>query len=142
MSKFLKFFTKKIGIFSKIFFLKVVHSTLKRRQKNYFGDGIVFFQNFSKFFNFFSLFMPQRTVLDYSESDPATSPHYERAYCTAVTPLFTAVKITSSNTAHNTVPHFYLCVVRFCTNFHSARNHQNKKTLAPPLHHFKDTPVP
>ena len=25
--------------------------------------------------------MAQRTVLDYCESDLATSPHYERAYC-------------------------------------------------------------
>ena len=33
--------------------------------------------------------------------------------CTAVTPLYTAVKITFSGTAHNTVPHFYLCAVRF-----------------------------
>ena len=53
----------------------------------HFCDGIVFFQKFSIFFRFFSLFMPQRTVLDYSESDPARSPHYERAYRTQVQSL-------------------------------------------------------
>ena len=36
MTKFLNFFQKKIEIFFKIFFLKVVHSTPKRRQKKIF----------------------------------------------------------------------------------------------------------
>jgi hypothetical protein len=39
-----------------------------------------FFKKKLFFLNFFLLFMPQRTVLDSSESDPATSPHYEGAY--------------------------------------------------------------
>ena len=96
MTDFRKKFRKKIENFLKFFFLKVVHSTPKRRQKKkfeknhdpdfgqnfdfYFCKGIVFFQKKSKYFNFFSLFMPQRTSLGHCESDPATSPHYERAY--------------------------------------------------------------
>ena len=95
-ANFWNFFQKKSKFFPNFFFLKVVHSTLKRRQKFfflkknhgsdfgqnfnfYFGRGIVFFQNFSNFFNFFSLFMYQRTVLEPGQSDSATSPHYERA---------------------------------------------------------------
>jgi len=39
--------------------------------------------------------------------------------CTAVAPQFTAVKISFSNTAHNTAQQFYLCAVLFCTKFHS-----------------------
>ena len=42
--------------------------------------------------------------------------------CTAVAPQFTAVKISFSNTAHNTAQHFYLCAVLFCTKFHSGTN--------------------
>ena len=42
--------------------------------------------------------------------------------CTAVAPQFTAVKISFSNTAHNTAQHFYLCAVLFCTKFHSDFN--------------------
>ena len=49
-------------------------------QIRFFDDGIVFFQKFSRFFCFLSLVMPKRTILDYSESDPARFPHYERAY--------------------------------------------------------------
>ena len=39
-----------------------------------------FFKKFRFFFNFFSIFLTQRTVLVPSELDPALSPHYERAY--------------------------------------------------------------
>ena len=92
-----EFFSKKKSkFFFKIFFLKVVHSTLKRRQKKIFfwkKSRPRFRPNFrflflqwhrvvskkSIFFYFFSLFTPKRTVLDPCESDPATSPHYERA---------------------------------------------------------------
>ena len=92
-----EFFSKKKSkFFSKFFFWKLFirrQNVGKKKiffEKNhdpdfglnfdfYFCNGIVFFQKKSKFFSFFSLFMPQRTSLDHCESDPATSPHYERA---------------------------------------------------------------
>ena len=61
------------------FFEKIFDPDFDPNFDFYFGDGIVLFQKKIDFFSFFSLFMPQRTVLDPCESDPATSPHYERA---------------------------------------------------------------
>ena len=97
MMKFLNFFSKKkIENFSKFFFWKLFirsQNVGKKKiffEKNhdpnfgqnfdfYFCKGIVLFQKISIFFNFFSIFMTQRTVLVPSELDPALSPHYERA---------------------------------------------------------------
>ena len=97
---FRKFFEKKIGIFQKKIFFGSCYFIFRHGEKKkfffrknfdqnfgpkfyfYFCKGIVFFQNKIIFFNFFSLFIPQRTVLDPGESDPATSPHYEGAYWT------------------------------------------------------------
>ena len=63
----------------KFFFEKIFDPDFDPNFDFYFGHGIVLFQNFSIFFNFFSIFMTQRTVLVPSELDPALSPHYERA---------------------------------------------------------------
>ena len=94
---FEKILKKKSKFFKKKNFLEVVISFLDMARKKsfffrknfdqnfgpkfyfYFCKGIVFFQEKFNFFNFFWLFIPQRTVLDPGESDPATSPHYEGA---------------------------------------------------------------
>ena len=63
----------------KIFFEKNHDPDFGQNFGFYFCKGIVLFQKFSIFLNFFSIFMTQRTVLEPSELDPALSPHYERA---------------------------------------------------------------
>ena len=73
------YFIFKHGEKKKFFFEKIFDPDFDPNFDFYFGHGIVLFQNFSIFFNFFSIFMTQRTVLVPSELDPALSPHYERA---------------------------------------------------------------
>ena len=51
----------------------------KTPERSIFAMASCCFKKNRFFFYFFSLFMPKRTVLDPCESDPATSPHYERA---------------------------------------------------------------